>query len=258
MQAEYLKRRFEIKDDLHRMLSSVELSRSLKTEEKEVKDGPNQIEVKGYDKQTFSIEYKVSGQWGTAPYIEYLEWKRLEGKKGPILRGRDIKRYSYEYADLYLIATFPAKHYDIEKYPAVKDYLLSFGMERLEQTGKEHTIKGEKIKARKKTNNKWFETQDSISYWGALVKQNDAIKTHTTGGMSANDVGTFGGTDGGFAGGNFTSGNIKGTYVRTFDGNGKYPHLYKYTINVSHNHTYNGDVETRPQNYTVRIWVRIS
>ena len=46
----------------------------------------------------------------------------------PILRGRDIKRYSYEYADLYLIATFPAKHYDIEKYPAVKDYLLSFGM----------------------------------------------------------------------------------------------------------------------------------
>ena len=87
------------------------------------------------------------------------------------MRGRDIKRYSYEYADLYLIATFPAKHYDIEKYPAVKDYLLSFGMERLEQTGKEHTIKGEKIKARKKTNNKWFETQDSISYWDELNHQ---------------------------------------------------------------------------------------
>ena len=86
------------------------------------------------------------------------------------MRGRDIKRYSYEYADLYLIATFPAKHYDIEKYPAVKDYLLSFGMERLEQTGKEHTINGEKIKARKKTNNKWFETQDSISYWDEFNK----------------------------------------------------------------------------------------
>lgn len=27
----------------------------------------------------------------------------------PILRGRDIKRYSYEFADLYLIATFPRK-----------------------------------------------------------------------------------------------------------------------------------------------------
>jgi hypothetical protein len=35
----------------------------------------------------------------------------------------------------------------------------------LEQTGKEYIISGEKVKARKKTNNKWFETQDSISYW---------------------------------------------------------------------------------------------
>ncbi len=98
------------------------------------------------------------------------ERKRTAELIRPILRGRDIKRYSYEYADLYLIATFPAKHYDIEKYPAVKDYLLSFGMERLEQTGKEHTINGEKIKARKKTNNKWFETQDSISYWDEFNK----------------------------------------------------------------------------------------
>ena len=44
----------------------------------------------------------------------------------PILRGRDIKRYGYEWAKLYLIATFPARHYDIEQYPAVKHYLLSF------------------------------------------------------------------------------------------------------------------------------------
>ena len=98
------------------------------------------------------------------------ERKRTDDLIRPILRGRDIKRYSYEYAYLYLIATFPAKHYDIEEYPAVKDYLLSFGMERLEQTGKEHTINGEKIKARKKTNNKWFETQDSISYWDEFNK----------------------------------------------------------------------------------------
>ena len=56
----------------------------------------------------------------------------------PILRGRDIKRYGYNWAGLYLIATFPSRHYDIEQYPAVKEYLLSFGIERLEQTGKEH------------------------------------------------------------------------------------------------------------------------
>ena len=83
----------------------------------------------------------------------------------PILRGRDIKRYGYDWAELYLIATFPSRHYDIDKYPAVKQYLLSFGIERLEQTGKTHIVNGDKVKARKKTNNKWFETQDSISYW---------------------------------------------------------------------------------------------
>ncbi|MBO7429444.1 MAG: class I SAM-dependent DNA methyltransferase, partial [Spirochaetia bacterium] len=88
----------------------------------------------------------------------------------PILRGRDIKRYSYEYADLYLIATFPSKNYNIEDYPEVKKHLLSFGKERLEQTGKKYLINGEEIKARKKTNNKWFETQDSISYWEEFNK----------------------------------------------------------------------------------------
>lgn len=89
----------------------------------------------------------------------------------PILRGRDIKRYGYNWTGLYLIATFPSRHYDIEKYPAVKNYLLGFGIERLEQTGKSHIVNGEKIKARKKTNNKWFETQDSISYWEDFSKQ---------------------------------------------------------------------------------------
>lgn len=88
----------------------------------------------------------------------------------PILRGRDIKRYGYEWANLYLIATFPSRHYDIEQYPAVKRHLLSFGKERLEQTGKTYTINGEKVKSRKKTNNKWFETQDSINYWEDFSK----------------------------------------------------------------------------------------
>ena len=88
----------------------------------------------------------------------------------PILRGRDIKRYAYNWAGLYLIATFPSRHYDIEMYPAVKQYLLTFGIEKLEQTGKTYIVNGEKIKARKKTNNKWFEIQDSISYWEDFSK----------------------------------------------------------------------------------------
>jgi type II restriction/modification system DNA methylase subunit YeeA len=81
----------------------------------------------------------------------------------PILRGRDIKRYGYEFADLYLIATFPSLKINIENYPAVKHHLLSFGYDRLKQTGDPG--------ARKKTNNQWFETQDSISYWDDFSKQ---------------------------------------------------------------------------------------
>lgn len=81
----------------------------------------------------------------------------------PILRGRDIKRYGYDFADLYLITTFPSLKINIEEYPAVKQHLLSFGIDRLKQTGE--------VGARKKTNNKWFETQDSISYWEDFYKQ---------------------------------------------------------------------------------------
>lgn len=93
------------------------------------------------------------------------ERQRTDNIIRPILRGRDIKRYKYDFADLYLIATFPSKHYDIDDYPSVREHLTSFGIERLEQSGKEYIINGEKFKSRKKTCNKWFETQDSISYW---------------------------------------------------------------------------------------------
>ncbi len=68
----------------------------------------------------------------------------------PILRGKDIKRYTYNFANLYLICTFPSKHYDIDKYPAIRDYLLSFDKRRLAQTGEKDIdgIKG--FNARKK------------------------------------------------------------------------------------------------------------
>ena len=89
----------------------------------------------------------------------------------PILRGRDIKKYSFSYADLWLISLFPSRHYNIDDYPAIKRHLLSFGMERLEQTGRVYSINGQNIRARKKTNNKWYETQDSISYWDDFSKQ---------------------------------------------------------------------------------------
>ena len=81
----------------------------------------------------------------------------------PILRGRDIKRYGYEFAEQYIIATFPSRKIDIDDYPAVRDYLLEYGKEKLEQSGKPG--------ARKKTPHKWYETQDTINYWDDFFKQ---------------------------------------------------------------------------------------
>lgn len=115
------------------------------------------------------------------------ERKRTAELIRPILRGRDIKRYGYDWAGLWLIATFPAKHYDIEKYPAVKEYLLSIGIEKLEQTGKTHIVNGKTTKARKKTNNKWFETQDSISYWDDFSKPKIIYPETTQGAYFAYD-----------------------------------------------------------------------
>jgi len=75
----------------------------------------------------------------------------------PILRGRDIKRYGYEFAEQYIIATFPSRKYDIDDYPSVRDHLLKYGRQKLEQSGEPW--------ARKRTTHKWFETQDPIAYW---------------------------------------------------------------------------------------------
>ncbi|MCY4070927.1 MAG: Eco57I restriction-modification methylase domain-containing protein [Chloroflexi bacterium] len=79
----------------------------------------------------------------------------------PVLRGRDIHRYQAQWARLWLIATFPSLHLDINYYPAVKRYLLSHGKERLEQTGK--TL-ADGSKARKETPHCWFELQDTCAY----------------------------------------------------------------------------------------------
>ncbi len=79
----------------------------------------------------------------------------------PILRGRDIKRYQAEWAGLWLIATLPSLHIDIGNYPAVKRHLLSYGKDRLEQTGK--TL-ADGSKSRKKTPHQWFELQDTCAY----------------------------------------------------------------------------------------------
>lgn len=90
------------------------------------------------------------------------ERKRTEEIMKPILRGRDIKRYYYKWAGLWVIGTFPALHININDYPALKAYLQDFG-NKLNQDGKPGH--------RKKTSNKWFETQDSIAYYSEFEKE---------------------------------------------------------------------------------------
>ncbi|MGL2822030.1 class I SAM-dependent DNA methyltransferase [Helicobacter pylori] len=90
------------------------------------------------------------------------ERERTERLIKPILRGKDIKRYSYEWADLWVIATFPSLKLDIDDYPSLKTY-LSQCRPRIDQSGE----KG----CRKKTSNQWFETQDTIAYHGDFEKE---------------------------------------------------------------------------------------
>ncbi|PAF53884.1 hypothetical protein BKH42_03890 [Helicobacter sp. 13S00482-2] len=96
-------------------------------------------------------------------YIIYLnERERTEQIIRPILRGRDIKRYSYEWAGKWVIGTFPTLKLNIDEYLSLKNYLESF-MPKIAQSGE----KG----CRKKTSNKWFETQDNIAYWNEFNRQ---------------------------------------------------------------------------------------
>ncbi len=86
----------------------------------------------------------------------------------PVLRGRDIKAYQHHWAGLWIIATFPVLKINIDDYPAIKKHLLSFGKDRLEQAGKKLP---NGTKSRKKTGNKWFETQDQIGYHEEFEKE---------------------------------------------------------------------------------------
>jgi hypothetical protein len=98
------------------------------------------------------------------------ERQRTEAIIKPILRGRDIKRYTYEWKGLWVIGTFPALRLDIDDFPALKKYFLdNFDIRQLEQSGKKYPNLG--FDARKKTNNKWFETQDQIAYYAEFEKE---------------------------------------------------------------------------------------
>jgi type I restriction-modification system DNA methylase subunit len=109
------------------------------------------------------------------------ERKRTDLILRPLLRGKDINRYSYEWKGLYLIALVPSKHYRIEEFPSIEKHFVDalwsdevpkgYGKLKLMQDGKEHNINGYIFKSRKPTSNKWFETQDQIAYLEDFNKQ---------------------------------------------------------------------------------------
>ncbi len=86
----------------------------------------------------------------------------------PVVRGRDIRRFHVDWKGLWLIATFPSARLDIDKYPAVRDYLLGFGRDRLTQAG---MTLSDGRRSRKKTDNAWFELQDSCAYHADFSKE---------------------------------------------------------------------------------------
>jgi len=123
------------------------------------------IPLKNWD---IAINYGIKTGFNEAFIIEGKKKDELIAKDPkseeilkPILRGRDIKRYKSEFVDLWLVATFPALGINIKNYPAVMSYLKSFG-KKLEQSGEPG--------CRKKTNNKWFEVQDTIAYYQEFSK----------------------------------------------------------------------------------------
>jgi type I restriction-modification system DNA methylase subunit len=76
----------------------------------------------------------------------------------PLVRGRDIKRWGFDYQNFYLI--FARRGIDIKKYDAVYNYLLPY-KQRLTPG-----IKG----GRKPGKYMWYEIQDITAYWAELEK----------------------------------------------------------------------------------------
>ena len=83
----------------------------------------------------------------------------------PFLAGRDIKRYQHPTSEKYLI--FTRRGIEIDKFPAIKNYLLQF---RKQLTPKPKGFSGDKWEGRKPGTYRWYEIQDSIDYFKEFEK----------------------------------------------------------------------------------------
>jgi hypothetical protein len=76
----------------------------------------------------------------------------------PYCRGRDVKRWCVANPDLWLI--FTRRGIDINKYPAIRDYLMQYEQRLTPGT------KG----GRKAGSYQWYEIQDNVAYWQEFQK----------------------------------------------------------------------------------------
>jgi hypothetical protein len=74
----------------------------------------------------------------------------------PLLRGKDIKRYKYNFDEIYLI--FTRQGITIENYPSIKNHLLRYYNELRPRNSNEKV-------GRKPGKYKWYEIQDNTAYY---------------------------------------------------------------------------------------------
>lgn len=85
----------------------------------------------------------------------------------PWLRGRDIRKWKAQWADLYVL--FTRRGTDIDQFPAIKRYLEQFKDKLLPKPDDWDNKK--EWPGRKPGPYKWFEIQDNIAYFGEFEKE---------------------------------------------------------------------------------------
>lgn len=95
----------------------------------------------------------------------------------PLIRGRDVERFSYNFEKLWLI--FTRRGIDIELYPAVKQHLLQFKEDLTPKKSKDQK------RGRKAGSYQWYEIQDNIAYYKEFEKEKlvwaETMRVHKTG-----------------------------------------------------------------------------
>jgi hypothetical protein len=87
----------------------------------------------------------------------------------PILRGRDIHRYYYEWKGLWLI--FTRRGFDIGKYPAIKNHLSKYKKQLEPRPPDWNEKENGRWEGRKPGPYKWYEIQDNIAYYPEFEKE---------------------------------------------------------------------------------------